>query len=126
MGSRVVARHVLQKIDSEQLQVYMVWLPIQDGDDREDAKRSANRIHDPRVTHYWGSDLALTEAFKAPIGLEEGHAWDVFLLYDEGTAWQGASPPAPVSYMHQRLPLPEERTLDARRLAEEVRALLTR
>lgn len=123
MGSRVVARHVLQKIDHEDLRLYMVWLPILDDDDREAAQRSANRILDPRVTHYWGSDQELTRAFKAPLGLEEGKAWDIFVLYDDDAAWADEVP-SPFSFMHQRLPLPEERTLDARELAREVRSLL--
>lgn len=123
MGSRVVARHVLQKIDHEDLRVYMVWLPIFDADDPEAAASSAQRISDNRVTHYWGSDLELTQAFKGPIGLEEGKAWDIFVLYDADALWADTIP-KPSSFMHQRLPLPEERTLDARDLAKEVRALL--
>lgn len=123
MGTRVVHRYILNRIDESNLRVFMVWLPISPGDDRAAAEGSASHITDPRVTHLLGADLVLTEVFKEPVGLEEGMAWDLFLLYDKGALW-GETPPVPSSYMHQRLKLPIERTLDARVLADEVRALL--
>lgn len=123
MGSRVVHRYVLNKIADDKLRVFMVWLPIHEGDDREDAVRSASRISDPRAIHLWGPDLELTEVFKEPVGLEEGPAWNLYLLYGPDARW-GETVPEPVSFMHQRLKLSTDRTLDARALADEARALL--
>lgn len=123
MGARVVHRYVLKQIPDHRLSVYMVWLPINAGDGLEVAQRSARPVSDPRVAHFWIPDHSLAEAFKAPIGLEEGTAWDVFLLYGRDARW-GEQIPSPVSFMHQGLKLSEDRVLDARKLADEVRALL--
>lgn len=125
MGARVVRRYVLRKIDSERLRVHFVWLDILDSDNKEAAQKAANRIHDPRVTHYWIPDDALTHEFAPVLGMDpEARAWDVFLLYDEDATWESDALPEPASYMYQNLPLPKERLLDARALAEEVRGLL--
>lgn len=124
MAARVVDRHLLKKISDERVQVYMVWLPILERDSREVAQSSANAVDDPRVSHFWIPDDAITHEFTSMVGLEKGaRAWDIVLVYEEGTTW-GETLPKHTSYMHQQLPLPKERQLDARRLADEVRALL--
>lgn len=124
MGARVVRRHVLDEVEDEDLRVYMVWLDIREGDSLAAAEENAARLRDSRVTHYWIPDDELTKRMREVVGMSEGRAWDVFLLYDRHAAW-GAGVPHPSSYMHQSLPLPEERSLDARKLADEVRDLLS-
>ena len=123
MATRVVDRHLLKKISDDRLRVYMVWLPILDRDNREVAQQSANAVQDPRVTHYWIADDAISHAFAPAVGLKEGRAWDIVLVYATDTTW-GEDLPEYESYMHQQLPLPLERRLDARLLADKVRALL--
>lgn len=126
MGARVVHRYVLRQIDSERLRVHFVWLDILDADSRAAAQNAANRIQDARVTHYWVPDDAMTRQFADVLGMEDGaRAWDVFLLYDEDAFWGPDALPRPDRYMYQNLPLAKERLLDARELAEEVRALLS-
>jgi hypothetical protein len=123
MGARVVFRHVVTKIADPNLRVYIVWLPIHAGDNLAVTQDIAGPLADPRVRHFWVPEDSLTQVFKRPLGMSEGKAWDVFLLYDGKAEW-GETPPVPSSYMHQRQPLPTERTLDARTLAAEARRLL--
>lgn len=123
MGSRVVQRHVLKQVDAPDLAVYYAWLPIHEVDDLKFAAASASAVADPRLTHFWDGPDTLTKAFKAPIGLTEGKAWNVYLVYGRDAKW-GDVPPKPLSFMHQRLPLAADRVLDARKLADEVRAAL--
>lgn len=126
MGARAVHRSVLRKIDSDNLRVHFVWLDIIGGDSQAAAREQAEKIRDPRVTHYWIADDSLTRQFAGAVGMKEGaKAWDVFLLYDQDTTWGPNAPPQPESYMHKKPSLPEERLLDADRLADEVRELLS-
>lgn len=78
---------------------------------------------DSRVKQFWDADrlfgrlLSQTLALKAPI------AWDVYLLYPPGHAWETRLPPAPNHWMHQ---LDEEPALllDPPRLKQYVQTLL--
>jgi len=119
----VVQRHVVNEISNPDLKVYMVWLPINPGDDYEQAQNSAQAEDDSRVEHFWIPDPTIPELFKKPLGMTEGTAWDVFLLYDRQAGW-GDELPVPTYFMHQGRPLPADRILDARKLADEVRRLL--
>lgn len=123
MGARVVQRYVMNEISDPDLSVYMVWLPINPGDDLEQAHVAAEPVRDPRVEHFWIPDPEIPELFKTPLGMDGGSAWDVFLLYGADAEW-GDDLPVPDSFMHQGQPLPAERVLDARALADEVRAQL--
>lgn len=119
----MVQRYVLDEISDVQLKVYMVWLPINPGDTLEQARRSAQAEDDPRIEHFWIPDPTIPALFKKPLGMTEGSAWDVFLLYGRRAEW-GEELPVPTYYMHQGRPLPSDRILDARKLADEARVLL--
>jgi hypothetical protein len=76
------------------------------------------------VRHYQAPDLALAEAFGSMLGVSEGPAWDVFLLYGRGDTWDEEGPPQPDLFMHRDDESPSGRSYDAHGLADAVRARL--
>lgn len=98
----MVKSEVLARIPSEDLRVYLVWLPILGGDTLDAARESAGTVGDPRVTHYWDPDLSfarsLGEVLSIPPsprrdqGLRTGTAWDIYVAYPRGATWEQAPP----------------------------------
>ena len=77
---------------------------------------------DGRVLHYWDGTGASMRAFQRVLGLGE-EAWDVFMLYDRGTRWDGELPPPPKYWMHQ-LSSSLAPHLDAEEFARQANALI--
>jgi len=120
----VVQRYVLNKIKDDRLRVYLVWLPIRDGDNEAAARNAMQYLVDPRVRHFWVKDLVLAEGFKKPLGLKEEVAWDVYLLFPRGATWRSPVPD-PVLFMNLgRKEMPASSTLNGIELADETRKLL--
>jgi hypothetical protein len=57
------------------------------------------------------------------IGLNDGKAWDVYLLYDQNAEWTDA-PPKPVFWQEQP-GISEETQLDAAKLTAEIQRLVS-
>jgi len=122
VGASLVKRYVLEANDDPKLRVLVVWLPISDEDTEATARRAAADLAEPRVKQYWTTDKSVGDAFKKPLGMTRGTAWDVYLVYGPQRRWTGEEPPAPDFYMHRNDDLPAALHLNARRLAEAVRA----
>ena len=128
----MVQEKVLDRIDGDKLQVFVVWLPMVEGDSRTIAAKSMKLISDRRAHHFWDADkkaaLACAEmlqsAFPKAIELPKGKyaAWDVYLVYEIGTRWNGAVP-VPSDWMHQLPNVDRTRLLDGDKLRESVRKL---
>ncbi len=123
MSARVVQRYVLDEIDDDRLETFVVWGPMLGEETAEDAPSGSVYLNDPRSTHFWTGEHTLVEMLQKPIGLEDELAWDVFLVYAPGTEW-GETPPVPDYYMHHGKSLPAERRLNGVKLHEQVRRLL--
>src|SRR5687768_7771804 len=123
MSARVVHRYVLEGIASDDLQVYVVWGPMQGKETEDDARKATVTVSDPRASHFWTDGHAVAKAFEAPLGLADVHAWDTFLVFAPGIRW-GETAPKPSSFMHVGKPLPKERRLNGETLAREVRAMV--
>ena len=131
----MVKSEVLARVPSEDLRVYMVWLPILGSDTQEAAGESANAVGDRRVTHYWDPELmfarSLGEVLSIPPsprrdqGFRTGVAWDVYLAYPRGVTWAGA-PPSKAFWMQQLSQVTAEQApeLDGARLREHIESLL--
>ncbi|HUY40582.1 MAG TPA: hypothetical protein VMV82_03340 [Candidatus Dormibacteraeota bacterium] len=59
---------------------------------------------DPRVSRYWGGSNDLGTAYEHLLPVAGGPAWDVYMFYAPGVAWDGATPPKPSFRMHQLRP----------------------
>jgi len=129
----VVQEKVLDKIDSDKLQVFVIWLPMVEGDSRTIARKSTKLIRDKRARHFWDPDrkaaLAFAQmlqaAFPKAIELPKGEypAWDVYLVYDVSTRWKDAVP-VPSDWMHQLGGVDPTRRLDGDKLRKSVLKLL--
>lgn len=128
-------RHeVLDKVQDPRLRVYVVWIPMIDGDDSDFAGDASEGWGDPRVRFFWDGERAIGRVFGTVLGYstsfsaaligEHGSvAWDVYLAYPRRVRWKGGDPPAPHFWM-QQLGLPAVPVLDGARLREETSHLL--
>ena len=125
-GAREVQQKVLAKLKSEKMQVFVVWLPRYQGDDRNKAVLAANIVSDPRATHYWDGKGALGVRFGKTLDLPDNRnfAWDVYLAFDHTTQWK-ESLPQPAYWMHQLGPdTTEKRRLDGNQFRRAIRQLI--
>jgi hypothetical protein len=120
----VVLEKVLQTNKSTSLAAYAVWEPILRTDDARSSRKATTLLPDPRVRHFWTGTQDLGELFQSAIDLTTEPAWDVYLVYPQGVAWEGQRPPRPTYFMHQLGGrLPEDRMLDGDILAERIQAV---
>jgi hypothetical protein len=106
------------------LEVYVVWEPIRDDDNEKAARDATLNLVDHRARHFWVNDLAISDGFKKPLGLDKQTAWDVYLLFPPGATW-GANPPTPAYFMDMdRSEMPADRRLNGIKLAQEIAKLL--
>ncbi len=119
----MVQKSVLDKLNNDNLRVYVVWSPVLREDNRTAAGQSVAHITDSRAVHFWDEDKILGLAFGKLVTLPRQRelAWDVYLVFDEQSEWT-ETPPKPTEWMHQ-LGL-DERLLDGDKLRESVEKLL--
>jgi len=98
-GQRVV-QSVFTKFADPQLRGFVVWLPMLPSDDAAAARSQAGTFTDTRVVQRWDASRDSGTQFSKILKLK-GAAWDVYLLYEPGVKWTGATPPAPTFWMHQ-------------------------
>lgn len=119
----MVQRYVLDPIPDERLRVYVVWLPFHEHDVRDRAKEATLFLNDPRVRQLWAANLAIPEAYKAQLKLQNSAAWDVFLVFPAGVPWTEPVP-VPVYLMHNLAELPDAQRLDGLILGKELAKIL--
>ena len=115
-GAREVQQKTLLKLKSDELRVFVVWLPRYNGDNRTKAVAATQIVSDPRARHFWDGDGTLGKRFGKVLSLPDSRdfAWDVYLAFDRSMVWD-SMPPQPAYWMHQLGP----NTNDKRRLAGE-------
>jgi hypothetical protein len=111
----------LEKDGSADVAVYVVWSSQVGGKERNVGK-AAEMVSDRRARHYWDGGQAVGKAFQ-PVLRTPAAAWDVWLLFDKGVRWEGASPPRPAWWEHQLRGMPEELLLDGERFAKKASSL---
>ena len=123
----MVHEKVLRTVRSERLKVFVVWLPMVEGDSRDMALEAKKLIGDRRASHFWDSRKEMAAAFGTVIGQPEGKpghlAWDFYAVFDASARWKDPAP-TPVDWMHQLHGVDPSRQLDADRLRESVLKLL--
>ena len=120
-----MVQSVLEGIDDPDLRVHVVWEPILLTDRANTVGAATKLIADPRASHYWDPDLDLANALRAPLGIEQGVAWDVYLLYGRASRWPDGAPPVPTDFQHQLYGMPEASSLDGPKLEARLRQLLS-
>ena len=105
-GAMSAADSVLSLPRAEDFRLYILWLPVLEGDTPQAAEQVQERLPtDDRLRHFWDHDLKLSQAFHQLLQLGQRPrphhiAWDIFLLYGAGTVWN-EEPPMPEFWMHQ-------------------------
>lgn len=128
-GASEIQKQVLETIPSNQLAVYVVWIPVLNFQDQATLQRNAlkesSRVSDLRATHYIDPNgfsgkqysMVLKFPYHAP-------AWDVYMVFDAGVRWEDRAP-TPAEWMYQGEGFDRERLLDGHKLAEQIQRLLT-
>jgi hypothetical protein len=91
--------NVLAKVSDPDLRVYVVWVPMSRGAER-DVPKATREVPDARASHYWDGGFLTGKGYRETLQISED-AWDVFLLYGPEARWEGDHPPAPSYWMHQ-------------------------
>ena len=93
---------VLEQVESDDLAVFAVWMPVLESDNAEEGKKAELLIPDPRVIHYWDPDNSLGKLYGRQLTLPRGRqmAWDIYFVYATGVRWEDELP-APTAWMHQ-------------------------
>ena len=52
-----MARELLADVSSDQLAVYVVWVPIWEGEMEPKAIKAAAEVHDPRIQQFWTENV---------------------------------------------------------------------
>jgi hypothetical protein len=105
-GAMSAAQIVLSLPRADDFCLYILWLPVLEGDTPHVAEQVQERLPiDDRLRHFWDHDLMLSRAYHQVLQLGQRPrphhlAWDIFLLYDAGIVWN-EEPPLPEFWMHQ-------------------------
>ena len=115
--------HVLEQVESDELSVFAVWMPVLRTDTAESALSAESLLPDSRVVHYWDDDRSLGTLYGQSLPLPRGKklAWDVYFVYAPGVEWR-TQPPMPTEWMHQLGK--GARALDGGKLRESILDLL--
>ena len=121
----MVQNQVLAKIASEDVAVFVVWIPTFPGDNRQKALRRRNLLPDRRVRQFWDGDLRLGKRYRDVLSLPESIevAWDVYFAFDRQTEWT-EEPPPPAFWQHQLSGAESSRRLNGPQLRENAEELL--
>jgi hypothetical protein len=94
-------REIFEKINSEQLKGFLIWLPMLIQDSLASAAWQQRVWTDKRVVHGWDYNRKIGHLFARTMRLNAA-AWDVYLVYSKGIMWNNTDePPKPTIWMHQ-------------------------
>lgn len=99
-GARAVQRAILRDFPDADIGVCIVWINMLPLDGLATAKLSARIITDPRACHLHDPEKLAGKAIAQSLGGKDKAAWDIYLFYEAGSAWND-SPPAPIRWAHQ-------------------------
>lgn len=91
---------MLAKLDHEAVRVFVVWVPMNRGLER-DVANATKEVWDRRARHYWDGEGQLIASYRDVLGGYNEPVWDTFLLYGKAAKWDDERPPAPAYWMHQ-------------------------
>ena len=113
---------MLDNLKGQDVKVYSAWEPMLPSDGEYAVGRGTKNLTDPRVSHFWDANAVLAKSFAPVLGLNDGRAWDVYLLYDQNAEWKD-TPPKP-EFWQEQLGISEETRLDAAKLTDSINKLL--
>lgn len=101
-GVSQLQREWLERDDSENLIVYVVWVP-QLGARPDHVADASELMLDPRARHFWDESEVLGRAYESDlVDRSVGPLWDVYFLYGPDATWTGPLP-EPLEFWMQQL-----------------------
>jgi len=127
-GASSVHEKAIRKIDSDDLQVFVIWTPRYPGDSRTKARASTKTVPDQRATHFWDAAGIVPKLYGKVLGLPKGKqfAWDTYMVFGADAAWETAAP-EPAEWRHQLgsvLGMSHPRWLDANEFQSLIASVL--
>jgi hypothetical protein len=92
---------LLHKFPSDDLSVFLIWIPMLDEDNFEAAIARSRELSDSRLTQAWDYSRQIGTLFGKTLNLQKT-AWDVYLIYARTESnWEGDEIQSPTFWMHQ-------------------------
>jgi hypothetical protein len=113
---------VMKNIEDDRLKIYVVWLPMFPGDNREWAEKRSEEFSDERLTYFWDEEQITAQVWKSVLQISRA-AWDVYFLYNDGVHWD-EEPSLPDFWMHQLGGVNEAPFLNRELFEQKTRELL--
>lgn len=118
----------MEKIASEKLATYVVWLPVLNFQNaatlQRNGQKESSRLPGPRSLHYSDPEGYSGKEYGKIVDIPYGApAWDIYFAFGPDVRWDNA-PPAPTYWEHQLGGMDGTRRLNGPRFADEVRKLL--
>jgi hypothetical protein len=101
MGAVTVQKQ-LDRIQSDKVKVFVVWIKRFFGDSRNAAREAMALVPDRRARHFWEGSGQLSKRYAGIVELphKRNFAWDVYFVFGPKAEWT-ESPPTPDFWMHQ-------------------------
>lgn len=101
-GARAAFEIIGNLASDKRLAVFIVWIDMLPADNGNEARRQAERMADPRVTHFHDGARRAGNAIAGAMGAQNRTAWDIYMIYPPGISW-GKAAPKPEAWVHQIL-----------------------
>lgn len=127
-GASEIQKQVLEKVSSDRLAAYVVWIPVLNFQDeptlQKNGLKESSRVSDPRAVHYVDPHGFSGKAYSSILNFPyHSPAWDVYLVFGPEARWDDRTP-SPADWMYQGEGFDRARLLDGRKLAELVQKLV--
>lgn len=98
-GAGAAHEAILNCYPDAPIDVFIVWIRMLESDNQAAAERAARIFDDRRATQFYDGHQRVGSALADGL-INEGLAWDIYLLYRPGARWN-AGPPKPAYWSHQ-------------------------
>jgi hypothetical protein len=115
-------QRVLEQVPDKNVRAYIVWLPMLESDNREQAERRSAEFADERLSYFWDGDQLTGAVWEQVLDLS-CMAWDIYVIYGEDARWE-QDPPVPEFWMHQLSRVSKGLFLDREQFEQELKAIL--
>src|SRR5712692_5701558 len=128
-GASEIEKQVLETIPSNQLAVYVVWIPVLNFQDeatlQRNGQKESSRVPDSRAIHYTDPNGFSGKQYSTILNFPyHAPAWDVYLAFGADARWDDHAP-VPSDWMYQGEGFDRARLLDGHKLANEIQKFLT-
>jgi hypothetical protein len=120
-----VVRKLFKRFDTKKMRGFIIWIPMLEKDNEQAAQARSATVEDQRISQFWDQDRSAGRLFGSTLRLQNGVAWDVYLLYSPRIKWENEEEaPEPSFWMHQLDSGEPSLKLDSERFGDETKFLL--